>query len=174
MTFEIIGAPATKGSGRAYTYRKPDGGTGVRIDHDNPTLRAWETRARAEAVAARIRANEPLIMRPKGVHLTAVFRLPRPLKYSTPRYQAGRLFAPPHTTRPDCDKLLRALGDALRGAVYEDDAQVVTLSIGKRYCDIGEEWGVSVTVERCADGVLHGEENIEADHRQSSHDRRPH
>ena len=151
IAFEVLGALATKGSGRAFTYRKKTGEVGVRITSDNPTLRAWETRARAEAVAARIRAGEGLIARPAGVSLTAVFRLPRPMKFSTPKYQAGRAFAPPHTVRPDVDKLLRALGDALRGAIYEDDAQIVTLSVGKRYAGLGEGWGVAVTVERLED-----------------------
>jgi crossover junction endodeoxyribonuclease RusA len=170
INFEVLGALATKGSGRAFTYRKQDGQVGVRITSDNPTLRAWETRARAEAVAARIRAGEGLIARPAGVRLTAVFRLPRPMKFSTPKYQAGRAFAPPHTVRPDVDKLLRALGDALRGAIYEDDAQIVTLSVGKRYAGLGEGWGVAVTVERLED-ANDGEENQQKNYRESAHDR---
>lgn len=36
-------------------------------------------------------------------------------------------------TRPDADKLLRAVGDALTGVVYRDDAQLTTVVVRKRW-----------------------------------------
>jgi Holliday junction resolvase RusA-like endonuclease len=162
MTFEVIGQPATKGSARAFPYRKPTGALGVRVAADNPTLRTWETRVRADAVAAMQRVGEDLITRPSAIRLVATFRLPRPLKYATPQYRAGRRSAPAHSVRPDLDKMIRALSDALRGAIYEDDAQVAQLLVTKRYALIGESWGVEVTVERFEE-PHHAQENGKKD-----------
>jgi Holliday junction resolvase RusA-like endonuclease len=38
-------------------------------------------------------------------------------------------------SRPDLDKLIRAVGDALTGVLWTDDAQIVTWSTGKGYVD---------------------------------------
>lgn len=169
MTFEVVGAPATKGSTRSFPFRKGDGSLGVRVTPDNVTLRAWETRVRAEAVAAMVRDKVQLIPRPGAVRLVAVFRLPRPMKFSTPKYQSGRAFAPAHTSRPDCSKLLRAVEDAMIGAVFEDDAQLESITVSKRYAHLGEPWGVRVSVYGL--GGVDAEEDLETDHRQGAHNR---
>ena len=80
--------------------------------------------------------------------MRAIFRLPRPLKYSRAKYLSGVTPTPAHTTKPDLDKLARALKDALRGAAYEDDSQVDALEVTKRYARVGEPWGVRVAVHR--------------------------
>lgn len=169
MTFTVTGPPATKGSGRAYTYRKRDGTTGVRVAADNEAaLEAWAACVRLEALAARQQTRARCIPRPVGVRLEATFHLARPLALQTPRYQAGRVVTPPHTVKPDLDKLTRAIGDALTGVVYEDDAQIVTLVAAKRYAGIGEFCGVSLIVEALDYGGP--KENTQADDRQSAQD----
>lgn len=66
----------------------------------------------------------------------------------------GKLAA---TRKPDIDNIAKIILDALNGVAWEDDVQVVNLSIGKAYSD---EPSVSVTVFDASDyyegGVVHG------------------
>lgn len=59
------------------------------------------------------------------VDLTVTFYLPRPR--SAPR----RVLFP--ATKPDLDKLTRAVGDALKGIAYTEDSRIVDLHIRKRF-----------------------------------------
>lgn len=47
--------------------------------------------------------------------------------------------------KPDIDKLVRAVNDAMSGVIYVDDNQVCNISASKAYSD---EPGVSILVER--------------------------
>lgn len=72
--------------------------------------------------------------------------------FALPRIQAIRKTTPPHTKKPDLDKILRALGDALTGIVYVDDAQIVAFAdeheaTRKRYAEIGETPGVRIRIK---------------------------
>lgn len=51
-----------------------------------------------------------------------------------------------HATKPDRDKLLRAVQDALTGTLYRDDCQVYAGNTIKLYCGEGQVPGVQVTV----------------------------
>jgi Holliday junction resolvase RusA-like endonuclease len=53
-----------------------------------------------------------------------------------------------HTSRPDADNILKAIGDGLNGVVWGDDAQIARASIEKRY---GATPGVLVEIGE-ADG----------------------
>lgn len=74
-----------------------------------------------------------------AVLVDVTFVLPRPkaLKKDPP---------PPHTKKPDSDKLFRAIGDAMTGIVYCDDAQVIDHHARKRYAYLGESTGAIVMV----------------------------
>lgn len=82
------------------------------------SLKRWSDRISAEA---REYDGEPMS---GAVEMRLTFYLPRP-KTVKRRYP---------TVKPDIDKLARAVQDALNGIVYRDDAQVVSLSVHKRYC----------------------------------------
>jgi crossover junction endodeoxyribonuclease RusA len=80
-----------------------------------------------------------------AVSMSVVFMFQRPkshfnkkgLRSNAPKYM---------TTRPDRDKLLRAIGDALTGVLYKDDSYIVDGNTSKRYC-IGDELpGVLITL----------------------------
>ena len=60
-----------------------------------------------------------------GVHVILRFRIPPPKRQT-------REFP---TVRPDLDKLVRAVLDALTGVIFVDDAQVLGLYASKRYSD---------------------------------------
>lgn len=54
----------------------------------------------------------------------------------------------PKTTRPDLDKLVRAVCDPLTMRVYHDDSQIVLLVASKRFCNPQEPEGVYITIEQ--------------------------
>jgi Holliday junction resolvase RusA-like endonuclease len=73
--------------------------------------------------------------RPKGHYLPANTRRAAPaLRPDAPKYPAGK---------PDTDKLLRGVLDALTGLVWRDDSQVVDILARKVY---GERPGADITV----------------------------
>jgi Holliday junction resolvase RusA-like endonuclease len=81
------------------------------------------------------------------VTLRAVFIFPRPKTHFGTGRNAERVkeSAPGwKTTAPDLDKLVRALGDALTGVVFRDDAQIVDIAVTKIY---GQTPGVTVRLK---------------------------
>ena len=54
---------------------------------------------------------------------------------------------PPAVAKPDLDKLVRAIFDALTGPVWHDDANVITLHTDKRRAALLETPGTHITVE---------------------------
>lgn len=98
---------------------------------DNAKLRPW----RAVVALAAQNAMEEHTPAAAGVpvSLRLVFLLPRP--------KAIGKKDPPHTKRPDIDKLLRATLDALKSICYADDSQVTDVSMIKRYLLVDEPSG---------------------------------
>ena len=52
-----------------------------------------------------------------------------------------------HTKKPDVDNLVKAVKDALKGLLYQDDAQIIHLEASKAY---GPEPGVTIALEALA------------------------
>jgi crossover junction endodeoxyribonuclease RusA len=128
-TFTILGPPATKGSTRSFINPRTQKVVTVA---DAKRLPEWTQAAGWAARAARL----PVIQRPEAVRVSALFEFQKPAS-------AKRRDFP--TVKPDSDKLVRALLDALTGIAYEDDAQVVDVIVTKRY---GAESKTTVTVQR--------------------------
>lgn len=93
------------------------------LTSDNPNLKAFRREVSRIAVAKMSGSAIAGKHVPVEVHLEFVFE--RPASVS-----ARRVYP---VVKPDIDKLERATLDALTGTVYEDDAQVVTVSKAKRY-----------------------------------------
>lgn len=72
--------------------------------------------------------------------VTFEFIMPRPT--SLPKKRG----TPPHTKRPDIDKLSRAVMDALSDVAWRDDSQVVDMHPTKRYAEIEETPGVVIGI----------------------------
>jgi crossover junction endodeoxyribonuclease RusA len=127
MIFTVNGTPAAQGSKRAFVI----GGKAVMVDADKK-LKPWRQAVTDAAAAAR--GDDPLFMGPVRVRVRFVFPRPKShygtgrnaevLKNSAPAYVA---------TRPDVDKLLRAVFDALTGVVFKDDSQVAVAESVKAY-----------------------------------------
>lgn len=127
--FVIPGRCATKGSARTFVSK-----TGAVVyKHDNRNLAAWTKTAKLCALAAKV----PMIYKPEGVRLRVVFQFVRP--------KSSKAISP--TVRPDLDKCLRALLDALTGIAWADDSQVVHVTSVKQY---GANERVSVEIEPAA------------------------
>jgi len=111
----------------------------------NKNLDPWRKRV-AEAGREEMAALEmEVIEGPVWVDLQFIFARPKKhyrangsLRPDAPRYC---------TRRPDTDKLIRAIGDALTGVVWKDDSLIVRLLASKRYTMNEErQSGVSIAI----------------------------
>lgn len=146
----VPGRPAPQGSKMARPIYKGRGdakeftGKVAQVESSKPGLEAWRADIRAAFTVEgqprlRFAAGEPV-----SVRLT--FVMPRPV--SMPK----RLATPPHTKRPDVDKLLRAVMDALTSAgVFYDDSQVVEQYAAKRYAELDETPGCLIHLQPTVD-----------------------
>jgi len=119
VAFEVLGVPVPKGNMRAYT---PKGWSRPIITDMTKNVKPWQASiadAARQAMAERPPLDGPVV-------LVVRFFMPRPK--SAPK----RVRHP--TTKPDLDKLLRALKDGLtRAGVYRDDSQVVYVVARKEF-----------------------------------------
>jgi Holliday junction resolvase RusA-like endonuclease len=124
ITIRVDGVPQPKGSMKGFVVRTRAGKSRAVVTEDNKRTRPWASLIRAAAIDA---CASPDIVFPRDVpvRLSVLFTLPRPV--SLPK----RVTAP--TKKPDLDKLTRAAKDALTGVVWQDDSQVVELTVRKRY-----------------------------------------
>lgn len=125
ISFTVPGVPAPQGSKTRTKW-------GVR--EDNPATRPWRQAVGWEATAAMHAEEFDALLGPLA--LEVVFYFPRPKSHYRTGRHAGVLkdSAPDfHTAKPDADKLLRAIGDALTGLVCRDDSQFALVRAEKVY-----------------------------------------
>lgn len=138
LTFEVFGLPVPQGSKQAFVVGK----RAVVTERGQATLKPW--RSSIAAAAAEL-VEEPLAG-PLSIRL--VFTLPRPKSHYRTGAHADELReAAPWwvETRPDIDKLARAVLDALTGVAYRDDGQIAELGAAKTF---GSRPGVGVEIVR--------------------------
>jgi len=134
--FTVYGLPIPKGSMRA--FRTPTGKI-VMTASNQKNLGEW----RAAILAAVKDASVPMLHGP--VVLRADFFFPRPkghygkrgLKPTAPKLP---------DKKPDLDKLLRSILDAMTGTVFPDDAAVTTIEASKQYVAEGDVPQVRVEI----------------------------
>ena len=127
VRFTVHGEAIPQGSAKGFKH--PSTGRVV-VTHDNKRTKPW--RADVGAAAREAIGNRGLLT--GAVALNVVITRTRPkghygargLRPSAPRWP---------TTRPDIDKLDRAILDALTNVIYRDDCQVVELHTNLRYLD---------------------------------------
>lgn len=135
LTLWIPGVPQPQGSKRLFGGRLVEG--------NDKTLRPWRANIAGEARAEFQRYGGPT---GDAVAVTLGFMFSRPKSHYGTGRNAGEIksSAPAYkSTKPDVDKLARAVLDALTGIVYVDDSQVSDLRVWK-------DWGppgVSIRVE---------------------------
>lgn len=86
--------------------------------------------------------GDDLLERPIDLHVTATFQIPK--SWSAKRKAAASQGLEWHTSRPDGDNILKAVGDGLNGIIWKDDSQIVCARITKIY---GPVPGLDVLVE---------------------------
>lgn len=159
IEFIVLGVPQAKGSMRPFAFQRKDPTTKaplfrrnrkgavqpvlatVMID-SNQNLAGWQ---QVIAAGARQARNGQMAAQKTPVSVKFEFVLPRP-KYLKDKP------APPHTTKPDFDKLTRAVCDGLTNVVMGDDSQVNHAIIHKRYAAVGEEPHAHIWIE-CVDTI---------------------
>lgn len=145
--FVVPGRPATAGS--KVPIRRKDGG--VFLMDMSKRGPAWRKAVRA-AFRAEYPKAEPI---PAGVAVAVAVEFVFPHLKAHMRRGEVRPDAPllKHG-KPDCDKMQRALGDAMTGVVYDDDSQIVAWSVRKTYgYDAGFEGATIVEVYLMDEGV---------------------
>lgn len=131
ITFTVFGIPQTKGSTRM--WKAPNMKFPV-ITNMNKKNKPWAQTVSAMAQQHRMEGC-PFV---GPIHLRLIFRMPIP--QSIPKRIPSFM-----TKRPDLDKMVRSVKDALTGVLYKDDSQVVCVEAHKIY---GPEPGVIVRVEQ--------------------------
>ena len=129
MTFAFIayGDPAPQGSSRGFVIPAKDGRKArAIITSDNPRTKGWRQTVAESAMAARPRG---FALMTGPLEVAALFYMPRP------KYLQGN--EKPFVRRPDLDKLLRSVFDALTGVAWGDDDQVIRVTAEKRYAEAG-------------------------------------
>lgn len=115
-SFFVEGNPITQGSMMVMRGRV--------IHSSDANLRAWRTKVAQTARLTGIKKVEG------AVSLTIHFYLPKPKTVTRPQ---------PYV-KPDLDKLIRAIMDALTDVAYTDDGQVVSITATKDYHERAGAW----------------------------------
>lgn len=130
IRFRVYGIPQTKGS--AKSFMRP----GMRfpvVTNDNVKNKSWAQSVALVAQQHRIPGCP--FEGPIGLTLDFVVPAPKSLPKTRPSFAIKR---------PDLDKMVRSIKDALKGVFYRDDSQVISLNTIKTY---GLEPGVLIVVE---------------------------
>lgn len=141
MTLNLIafGIPQPKGSAKAFI---PKGWKRAIVTSDNSKNKGWQQLI-AEAASAAIAKSSTYRLVNGPVLLTVAFYLPRP--------KAIKNKDVPQIKKPDLDKLVRSVKDALTKVAWVDDSMVVEIRARKQYARPGESPRAEITVTAIAD-----------------------
>jgi len=140
LTVFIDGVPVPQGS-------LVSNGAGRGLRHSNEVkLKPW--RYQIMEMLSRHRPDDWDPSAPLTV--CAVFRFPRPQGHYGTGKNANRLKASApefHVTKPDADKLMRSIGDAIeQSGMARGDQQITSWNVAKRWCVEPEVPGVLLTL----------------------------
>ncbi|MFE4469515.1 RusA family crossover junction endodeoxyribonuclease [Leifsonia sp. NPDC056824] len=131
-SFTVNGKPVPQGSKTVFMVK----GKPVLADANSKELKPWRQKVAQVALhaASHVSAREV----PVAVHAVFTFERPKTVKREYP------------TVKPDLDKLIRSVFDAITDAgLWADDCQVVDMRVTKQY---GERPGVQVRVGEIREG----------------------
>jgi crossover junction endodeoxyribonuclease RusA len=142
IRFFVGGKPVTQGSKRLVRGAR---GRTLMIEASR-NLKPWRSAVARAAVAAGVRMIDG------DVEVGIVALWERPASH----YRKDGSIRPSMPTRPryaDCDKMCRAICDALAKVAYENDRSVACLSIERRWAESGERMGAIVEIR---EAIPHG------------------
>lgn len=139
ISFFVPGVPVPKGSAKAYVNKHT--GRAQVMQDNREKQKPWASAITLTAMERGVKGT----LAP--VRVSLAFSMPR-LKshYGTGKNSTSIKPNAPnkHTSKPDLDKLIRCVLDALTGVAWHDDSQVVEVSASKYYRD---DPGVIITLE---------------------------
>lgn len=129
LELAVAGEPQPKGSMKAIPAKNADGTLRIAMKNDNPKTKEWQDLVSFHATS-QMRGKKP---HEGAVMLSMLFRLTRPRTHWLKSGELRSDMSEEHVDKPDVDKLVRCVLDALTGICYVDDCQVVTVSATKTY-----------------------------------------
>lgn len=136
----VPGTPAPQGSARAIVHKHTQ--RAVLIKANDKRQKSWRGDVRDALTDDH---GRPRAYFPGAVAVELAFVMPRPK--STPKTRP----TPAATKKPDLDKLVRAVFDAITSAgVWTDDSAAVDLRATKRIAELGEPTGCRITIRDAA------------------------
>ena len=134
ISIDVIGLPVAQGSLTRAKF-------GLRYSN-HKELSSWRT----DVVNALLAARTEEWQNDGAFSVTAIFRFQRPLSHTGKK--GLKPSAPKHkSTKPDCDKLQRAVGDSLEmAAIIKNDSQICEWIAKKCYCIGQDPPGVHMTI----------------------------
>lgn len=142
VRFFVPGLALPQGSAKAFVVKGK-----ARITSTTKGLAGWRERIALAAHGAGVPYREE-----GAVEVGVSFRFPRPKSHYRGNGPDGKPILRescaerPHVSRPDLDKLVRAVLDGLTGIAYRDDSQVTVLAASKLYAPEFGEPGVWIRV----------------------------
>jgi Holliday junction resolvase RusA-like endonuclease len=133
--FLVPGIPVTQGSKRLVRSRS---GRPLMLE-SSKNLRPWRSTVAGCALDAGVRIIDA------GVCVEILARYSRPASHFG-RRGTLRPSAPERPGYGDCDKIARAVLDALAGIAYRNDRQVCTLRVERVWCKDGEIPGAMIRI----------------------------
>jgi len=142
LRLTVAGEPQPKGSLKAIPAKNKDGTLRIAMKNDNPKTREWQDLMTFHATS-QMRGEKPW----EGVVMVnAYFLLTRPRTHFMSKGKLRNDLIVEHVDKPDLDKLVRCVLDALTGVCYVDDCQVASVCATKAYSDFSNFPGVSLVV----------------------------
>lgn len=135
IEFTAMGLPTAKGRPRFRAMKAKNGKHFAQAYTDKKTANA-ENSFLAQALPHKPAAP---FAGPLRVWINAYY--PIPASYSKAKRadaMAGRIY--PMNRRDDADNVAKLCLDALNGVFWQDDTQVVSLYVQKRYCEVPRVW----------------------------------
>ena len=122
LEFTVYGEPIPQGSMKAFI---PKGWTRAVLTSDNKRTKPWRQAVAGSALEVMDKENLECAGKNVPFLLAVVFRFTKP--------RSVRKSILEKTTKPDIDKLVRSILDALTGILFVDDSQVVAIYARKEF-----------------------------------------
>jgi Holliday junction resolvase RusA-like endonuclease len=136
ISFFVSGTPVPQGSMKAFRVKNSDK---IVMTHSNNKLAEWRNIISDMAINMSETHEWGIAERGEAIEVKMKFFFSRPASRKKDRCM---------TTRPDLDKLIRAVNDALTGILYEDDSQINIMLAEKCYITDNQIPGVSIIVTK--------------------------
>lgn len=129
ISFTVRGLPVPQGSSRVFVGKSGRAFVATEGNRTRSPLGAWRSAIATEARA--VMGDLPCLEGP--IALEVDFVMPRPRGHYRVNGQLKPAAPAWHSGRPDVDKLLRSLLDAITEVVIRDDSQVAVVQATKLY-----------------------------------------